>query len=163
MKSKDQTWNWFLTETLPQERPKRHVLPRLNIPSYKTTNISLNLSHRRNQDKENFLRKVPLQSFISTRPNIWSAALFTSIGFPNSFPGPTTAAWIPHCKKKKRFKLVADLSTVLCLLTPNKHQLRHRMITISSSKSSFFEGPKYGSESPCGWPWPLEESITSKG
>lgn len=36
---------------------------------------------------------IPLQSFIKTSPKIWSAAWLTSTGFPNSFPGPTTAAY----------------------------------------------------------------------
>lgn len=35
---------------------------------------------------------------------------------------------------------------------PNKAQ------TISSSKSSFREGPKYGGEFPAGWPCPLEKN-----
>jgi len=36
--------------------------------------------------------EIPLQSFIKARPKIWSSALLISIGFPNSFPGPTMAA-----------------------------------------------------------------------
>lgn len=145
---------------------------------------------------------VPLQSFISTSPNIWSAASLTSIGFPNSFPGPTNAA----CKKQKNLKLVAllkyeeavsksktegpkrknkttkeikkhnqnenwtDITLIIyskIIVTCSYDDYKeiydqvsiYKRLTISSSKSSFNDGPKYGGELPVGWPWPLEEII----
>lgn len=86
----------FLTKTLSKERPKRDIFPCLYISSCRNQLLinmaALNFKQAKNIKTEAWKESIPLQSFINTTPKIWSAASLTSIGFPNSFPGPITAA-----------------------------------------------------------------------